>query len=308
MSVIKITEPYDARTVEDSGTELKATRVFDVEFNNQGDPVARPILALKARTTLLSVPQIGDKHPAANYLYCVRRNVSVVSQFVYKVSCSYSSISVQTGQNEDPLRQKPEISWTFNTLDERVDRAIARIEPAPLPEPNINIAITNSAGQSFDPPITKMVSDLVLHYVRNERSFSMNDAFKYINKVNSSTFLGAPPGTVMCMVYTGDKVYDEKYGDYYHMTYEFNFRIEKVAGKRYGWIRRILDEGLYKETGTNEDGTQKLELIKDDDNVGVVVPLKMDGNGSRLKKVADDVFLAYQLYEKVSFAPLNIRV
>jgi len=297
MSVTKITEPYNERTVEDSGTELKATRVFDVEFNNQGDPVARPILALKARTTLLSVPQIGDKHPAANYLYCVRRNVSVVSQFVYKVSCSYSSISVQTGQSENPLSQKPETRWTFNTADEPVDRTIN------------DAAITNSAGQSFDPPITKPVHDLVLQYSRNEQSFSPMKALKYKGKVNSATFLNAPPGTVMCTVFDGDKVYDEKYGEYYRVTYEFQFRLDEVEGKRYGWKRRILDKGLYKKLDeNNEDGTPKLEIIKDADSGGMIVEVNLDGEGGVLKDGLKSVFLEFDLFEKVSFSPLNIRV
>lgn len=302
MAVIDITESWAEREVNETYDSRTAVRTFTVKFDNNDNPIARPILALTARdpATGLTIPQLGHQHPYDRFLYVKNRKVKTYEgAFVYEVTCDYSTISTERREKTpDPLKQKPGIRWTFVTNEERIDRDIK------------GVAITNSAKQSFDPPITKPIHDLALQYDRNDRYFSPTRALKYKGKVNSDTFLGAPPGTVMCTIFDADKVYDEENGDYYHVTFEFQFRLEEVLGKRYGWLRRILDEGYYEESDTekNEDGTPKLIPIKDDNSQHVVVPVKLDGNGGILKVGADDFFKTFELYDKISFSDLGIRI
>lgn len=311
MSVISVIEDWKGLTSRTDATGRTAPRTFDIVFDSHDDPIARPILAKTARDpdTKISIPPRGTRHPHDRGMY-VQTIFAEPKEgpFHFKVTCIYSTKSSSGGGQgaENPLKKKPEIEWDFNVTSERIDRAIAlvktnggRVE---------NIAITNSAGQSFDPPISDDIYDLALRYARNERNFDPIKAVEYIDHVNSNTFLKAPPGMVKCTVFKGTKVYDDEFGDYYAVFYEFQFRLQKVKGKRYGWLRRILDEGYYKEDGTNNDGTPKLVPIKDDDVNPVTVPVKLDGSGGIKKSSADDVFLTYETKPSVSFSPLNIEI
>ncbi len=300
MAIKKVTENWQKRTVEETAGERIAVRLFDVDFDNRDKPEARPILALNAVTSECSVPQQGAQHPFDRGMYLARKSVETAEgAFRYQVTCSYSTLTL--GELENPLREKPQIHWTFVTTDEPVDKDIN------------GKAILNSALEPFDPPITKPVHDLALQYTRNERRYNQMTALKYKGKINSNTFLDAPPGTVMCTVFDADKIYDEKYGDYYRVTYEFQFRLEEVGGKKWGWRRRILDAG-FRELVEIADttGEPHWENIKDEDGNPVSQPVPLDGDGMKLhptgKWPPDGYFLEFELHEKVSFSPLNIKV
>ena len=315
MAIKTVTESWEKRTVEDTRTETTAVRTFSVEFDTGDDPVARPILALRHA----GIPQYGNEHPFRRGMYVKTRSVNVIGAFVYEVTVNYSSAaeSGSTEKEENPLKQKPKINWTFNTSSEPIDTAIALIEP----KNTKNVVITNSSGEPPDPPINADKHDLVLQYSRNERTFKPMIAIRYKGAVNADTFLGSPPDTVKCTVFDAEKVYDDKWGDYYKMTYEFQFRIEEVDGKKYGWNFRTHDKGFYECDSINKDGTPHLVPIMDDGAPAdpqadppaeevqpqrITEPVALNGKGRKKKKNEKDVYLVYQICPKVSFSSLNI--
>lgn len=292
MPIINIKEDWEKRTVEETLDEKTAIRAFTVEFDERDNPVIRPLLVLLASTPTLSVPQKGDWYPGDDFLRVVKRTVRPYQgPLVYEVTCNYHRSRFRKGDEsaEDPVIKKPEISWLSAVTNEPIDRDID------------GEAITNSAKQSFDPPITREVYDLVLRYVRNERNFNHRHASEYKGAINSDSFLGFAEELVMCTVFDGQKIYDETRGDYYQVTYEFQIRYD-------GWKRRVLDEGFAEKIGTDDDNKPEHEENLDINTRKLSEPIKLDGNGRKLADGAEDVFIPFDVYHKRPFSAFRIRV
>lgn len=298
MPVINIKEDWEKRTVEETLDERTAARIFTVEFDEGDNPVIRPLLALLATTPTLSVPQKGNHYPGDDFLRVVKRTVKTYQgPLVYEVTCSYLHRWGERDESaEDPLIKKPEISWLSAVTNEPIDRDIE------------GYAIMNSAGEAFDPPITREVYDLVLRYVRNERNFNPRNASEYEGAINSDSFLGLAEGMVMCTVFDGQKIYDETRGDYYQVTYEFQIRYD-------GWKRKIFDKGFGEYLGKNEDGSPDWKEFLDENGHKLSEPAYLDGNGRRLPGetnlvhyLENAVKLEFDLYRKKPFSALKIRV
>ena len=303
--ITKVTEPWGDWSLSATETERKTDRIFVVEFDNDDNPLARRVLAQNARcpVTGLTVPAYNSKYPYDEGLILIDKQVSQNEKdgpCICIVRCSYLSLAYKkTGQ--DPLKEKPQISWTFATTDEPIDRDIK------------GKAILNSAYESFDPPITQAKHDLVLRYVRNEKRFDPIEALKYLGKTNSNMFLGAPQNTVKCESWEGEKIYNEAYGDYFRVTREFHFRLDEINGKRWGWVRRILDQGCRELIGFLSTGEPDYQNILDHQGDTVTQPVPLDGNGMQLHPKDGEwppaaVFLEFDTYENISFSPLNIRI
>jgi len=298
MPVISIKEDWERRTMEETLDERTAIRVFTVKFDEGDNPVIRLILTLLASTPTLSVPQKGDHYPGDDFLRVVKRTVKTYQgPFVYEVTCNYlHRWGGGDEEAEDPLIKKPEISWLSAVTNEPIDRDI---------EGN---AVMNSAGEAFDPPITKEFNDLVLRYVRNERNFNQRRASEYKGAISSDSFLGFAEGTVMCTVFDGQKIYDEKRGDYYQVTYEFQIRFD-------GWKRKIFDKGFGEYLGKNEDGSPDWREILDKDGHKISEPAYLNGSGKKLPGetnlvhyLKNAVKLEFDLYRKKPFSALKIRI
>ncbi|MGA1979455.1 MAG: hypothetical protein ABSG99_02665 [Sedimentisphaerales bacterium] len=313
MAIKSVIESWENRTVKETATERTTIRTFTVEFDTNDNPIARPILALKARDpqTGLAVPPYGAQHPFDGYMFVINREVKPAEgAFVYEVTCNYSNDPAGTEQTQDPLIRKPEISWTFVTSDEPIDRALARIEPGTR---KIDVPILTSAGEAFDPPPTDEMHDLVLRYVRNVRVFDQLQASRYKGSVNSDMFLGFGPGHAKCAVFDGDKIYDDKYGEYYKKTYEIHFRVVVINGKKYGWVKRTLDQGYWELSDeTDEEGNHKYRRALDLDGNPLSGSVPLNGNGKFLfpSEIAagNVVYLVFETRPKLPFSALNIKV
>jgi len=295
MAVIKITE--DRNREASFGLDGKSTnRIFQVTFNTADDPEKRPLLALTASHDDITIPRMYQRHPGEAWLFVKNKTSRTIGPFDYEVTVEYGWPEIsQNSEGEpfaDPLDQEPEINWDFDVTNEPIDRDI------------YGKPITNSAGHSFDPPLTEPVYDLVLHYQRNQPGFDPIFADSFINHTNSDRFLGFDPGLVLCTIFKGDRKRAAGL-IYWTVTLEFKFRPQTVSDVNYGWLRRILDEGYMKRTGTNEDGTPKLERIKDFNNETVTEKVKLNGNGGILPD--PDRTAAYWLtFETKNTAPFSL--
>ncbi|NIP28171.1 MAG: hypothetical protein GWN55_11580, partial [Phycisphaerae bacterium] len=204
----------------------------------------------------------------------------------------------------------PEVSITFADSNEQIDTDTE------------GIPITNSAGESFDPPITKPYSDMIIRYTRNEQTFDRLVAADYKNAVNSDTFLGFDAGHVMCTMFEADQMIAGTL-TYYKVRYEFRVRYDEVKTKDsggstqtqvFGWKKRIRDEGYRERTGeTNPDGSPKYSPIQDENGQNVSQPHLLDGSGKKLKDsviqdppLPETCFLKFEVHKKRAFSTLNI--
>ena len=299
MSIINVTEgPSPDTTAGIDGAS--ASRIFHVQFDESDDPAIRPQLAWGAA----GIPEIYQPHPFSSWLYVQNKTVRKIGGFDYEVTVNYTTSSKQDSNESeliDPLSRPPEIEWNFTVSNEKIDRDIE------------GKAIVNSAGESFDPPITKDVYDLVLRITRNQSNFNHLQAAEYIGAINSDYFYGFEPGMVRCTNYSGRKI---RVGSlsYWQVTYEFQIRYAEVSGVNTGWKRRILDQGMHTYDGLDDEGYVKWKKIpvKDDkgNNVPTSEPFPLDGNGNKLPgarhTAREHEFEEFDIYPSLSFSILGL--
>lgn len=320
MSVIKVIGDWEHQTVREEVVVgqnqvpkiiLTAECAFDVEFDNADEPASRPILARIANDGTTHVPYIYEAHPYDQWLFAKSKNVDIKGPFHFRVIVHYDcELDISRQVPISPTLQTPDVSWSFAGSNEPIDTD------------TLGIPITNSSGESFDPPITKGHSDLVLRYARNEETFDRSVAADYKDSVNSDTFLGFGAGHVKCTMFEADQM---RAGTltYYRVRYEFRIRYDEVKTKDasgdvqtvvFGWIKRIRDEGYRERTGeTNPDGSPKYSPITDENGQNVSQPHLLDGSGKKLKDsviqsppLPESCFLKFQVDKLRPFSVLNI--
>lgn len=302
MSVIKVTELWKGQASVNQGHEKQSVRTFEVKFNSSDTPAARPVLALTATDGTTSIPAYGAVHPGSSIQFVREKSVSeTVSPLIFRVTVIYRNAAGFTSRKEpddnvNPLSRDTEISYSFADEDVQIDEDID------------GNAITNSAGETPDPPITKTVSDLLIEVVNNESSFSATTAMNYKNKVNSSSFMGFAAGLVKCEDYSGTKMYDSVYGEYWQVRKVFRVRYASVGGVNKGWKKRLLDQGFRETDGTDDAGKPKYKAITAADDDGKLIPVSepvlLNGSGAKLADAGTPVWLEYDVYDEASFSGL----
>jgi len=280
MAAIEVTEDYKGlnvhTTTEGQDIEVSYVRSFDVLFTDDSVPITeRPIVAFKDN----NVPQEWSLHPHDAKLFCNSKELVVVSPFFYRVNVFYKSMP-------RPFSESAIETWDFATSTEPIDKDIR------------GYPITNSAGESADPPVTKDFYDLVLRINRNSSHFDEEQASRYIGTVNADTFKGFRPGIVKCTMIQGTPA-RAGYINYFVETYEFIIRWD-------GWWLRVLDEGFREITEVDPDGYPIYEVFKDKDGVPLSQPVLLDGYGNKLKDGVDTVFLEFEILRKMEFSRLGL--
>lgn len=291
MAVLKIVESWKDRTADITPTELKAKRGYTVEFDDEDDPVVRPLMAYWANDGTTAIPNIYDSHPYDSRVYCESKHVDTIGPFLYKVMVNYTSpLSKDTGLPVTPLLVEPRWTWTFATSNEPFDR-----------DEDGN-PITNSADEAFDPPVTKDYHDLVLHIERSEAAFDPLKAYQYKGAINSDIFLGFPAGRVLCAIWNGDKA---QAGDliYYKVAYEFHIRFD-------GWKMKLIDKGFREKDGENPDGTPAYIPITNKDGTISSQPALLNGSGKKLTQAqitaGDLSILEFTINRSLPFSVMNL--
>ena len=291
--------------------EYHATRVFQVPVSDVNDT---PIMAETAN----GIPQLGEAYPGDDS----RRVVSVIAKpssetrLVYVVTCEYSTTATEnnTGSNDNPLAEPAEIIWDFEESNE------------PRYVDGNGYAILNSAGMTFDPPPTFIISDPVLIVSQNLATFSAALAIQYKDAVNSDYFFG-PPGQAKCKGRSGSKQFRNNV-TYWRVTTRIVFREVYTTGSvpifgtinPGGWYQAILDEGKYTHitpsapTASNPAGGSDKKPILDSSAKQVIDPVRLDGEGNRLPQSDpygvnySSVFRFVPPFKSLPFAALNLPV
>lgn len=297
MAIVKVTGNWEGFEVDAGADGADATAFFDVVFDSDTPSAQRALLAWSATDGTTSVPQLYSPHPHSSTLFVRNKRVSAQKgPFHYRTYVYYSTRQVSpAGDSQfdpfaDPLAKPWEVEWGFVTTNEPVDRDI------------YDKPILNSVGESYDPPVMREFSDLMLTIRRNEADFNYARAADYKDAVNSDFFYGFAPGLVRCVNYSGRRAFTGVIF-YWQVTYTFQMR-------RGSWLRRILDQG-YRTKVLASGGAVTVEAIEDDAGNKVSQPWPLDGNGYKLPQSTIDAgsafWLGFEIYHLLPFSVLGLQ-
>ena len=280
MTVTYVGELAEARTA----TNSKGIRTYERGFR----------LTTSARTdnaanvgSNASLPIIGNTHPGDAKAFCTDLRVRCVRGWrIWEVTASYSSErELNTAAASDPAR----ITWDSEQF--------AKVAT----QDRDGYAITNSAGEYFDPPAEIDDSRRVVTIEKNLASVP-TWILDYQDAVNSDTFtvdgVSIAIGTAKMQKVTVGPV-EERNGTSFR-TVRFTISLQ-----RDGWALKILDAGYTKK---NADDNTKREQATLDDGTDPKLPVLLDGNGDVLNNPSPvtAVFRTFNVYQARTFASLPL--
>jgi len=233
--------------------------------------------------------------------FCVSQNpkevsriihpVTGVNSIIWEVPCSFdSNVDASEDQNQPPEAKTPQIRWYGESEEETLEKDLITEEP-----------IRTDAEEPLIVTTQNVIA--VLEVKRYEfYPFDPNIIIDYGNHVNSSTFYGAPLGTVLMMPPEAQEESIEGI-KYVQVTYRMKFKIRKfpVEGIQVQtWKARVLHVGYkYK----NDDG--KIAIYEDKDGNPAQVFLE-NGTGKKLDTGEDPQFKEFNRYPWADFNDLNL--
>jgi hypothetical protein len=277
-------------------------------FDSSGQAVTRPFYVLSDAPATdwpfaiqsatyggTSIPQIGDVHPGASRLrvrnhdlrpegdgtktlvlvrYDTRTDIAGLTFNSFGFGSNGSGQNPPTGQSyafvEDPLERVPKLSFR--------EEFIQVIKRADLVSDNDGSSwtacagMTNSAGQTFDPPIVEDKPIMVGVLTKNLTTFNLAIARSYSGAVNSDVFCGFAPRYCLLKSWTGERIFESNVW-YWRHTFEVWFNDTE-------WDEDILDQGLgYLDGG-------ELTAATDPNDYTHGQPVRLDGSGGIIASAA----------------------
>ncbi|NBQ49120.1 MAG: hypothetical protein EBY40_00220 [Marivivens sp.] len=207
-------------------------------------------------------------------------------------------------ENEDPLQDRPDIRWGSRTV---------RL-PVKFTNDNPQQAITNSAGEDFDPLPEEDFQILVYEYSHNIANYSEAQASGYRGAINSDSFTlaGLSLGPYEARIQSISAQNAERNGIRY---WRESVTVEIVDD----WRLTLVDEGLRKKSAAAAGDGPGAEVYLGDGNFGKVEPILdafgnpvfekvlLDGNGGVLQG-GNPVLLRFNTAAKPlrAFGPLGL--
>jgi hypothetical protein len=175
-----------------------------------------------------------------------------------------------------------------------------------------NQLFVNTAGDPFVPSFTFPSSDTVLTYTRNELNFDIEKAAGYNYAVNSDSFLGYPPLSVLCLPIRARKMYKGSV-NYCRVTYRFRFKAKKlvplgddpeVATEEFDfWYPvKILNVG-YREKVSGK----LLHITDDGTGHAPSHPVLLNADGTKAALDADPIYVERIMHRKRSFSDILVN-
>lgn len=182
---------------------------------------------------------------------------------------------------EDPLSRPPDISFGFVEWEEIVDEDIS------------NNPVVNTAGDAYDPPVTRQNHLAVLSVSRYESTFNALLASQYKDSVNSDVFFDAPVGTAKIMDISAAREWSQFNQAYiWRVNYEFQFDPR-------GWTKKVLNQG-YRQLVS---GARRQILI---DGAPATFPCLLDSAGALLAPTGTPVYRTFTVYPTLAFSTLGL--
>lgn len=190
---------------------------------------------------------------------------------------------------DDPVNEPWKIIYDSDDIEEVIEED----ESSPAKD------IVNSAGQPFDPPVTRPRALGTLSVERNVNTIDIKAVQQlYLNKVNDAVWAGEAEATVLCKKIRAEAQYGN--GKWYaKVNYFFLIDREKT------WRRKVLDMGR----GVVSNG--RLLVASDEDLRQYTEPVKLDGAGAILEPpTAKGIYIpqsgGFMFYAEVGFSGLGL--
>lgn len=173
--------------------------------------------------------------------------------------------------------------------------------------------ILNSAGDPFDPPLTRPLSTPIATITRTLSSFDPNWINQFKEHTNNATWCDFPADTVLCKDLTADKVYDPDWGVLWPQTIVLAFRpivttdttdpstpwVTKTSTLLAGWNQQVLNAGFRQKVGT------VLQQIRTD-GAPAPTPALLKADGTAAAPSDDPVYLTFETREQADFSLFNL--
>lgn len=210
------------------------------------------------------LPSIGSAHPSVPGMICTDISADPLGDdgfnFLVTVEWGTQSSSGVTGGVTNPLSQPAIYTYGFAVSTE------------PVYIDKFGNPITNSAGETYDPPVEIEVYDAVVTVEKNIPSFDAGLAKYMVGGVNVATWYGCPPRTARINNVEASQEREDTV-DYWKVRAEIQLREDT-------WDIWIIDQG-YQEIRT-VNGETKVYLILDDQGRPKNTPTLLDGSGGKL--------------------------
>jgi hypothetical protein len=187
----------------------------------------------------------------------------------------------------NPVDQPVDVSFNWQVFEQVVD--VARD-----PSSGNFVPVVNSAGDPFDPPVTRDNLRGILRVAWNSLSFNPASFFANGNKVNSDVWNGFPAFSIkFSPPNMPQRLYSQFLGqNYYRLEAEFAFNPNDK-----GWNAFPIDRG-YRAL----NGSGNLFKIFDINGQPLSQPALLNGSGIVLTSLASFVQLEFQVYDSITFA------
>jgi len=255
MTVTSIEESWSGddgstQAATDGTGSSSASRKFTVTVNNL--PTADSSLTVLGHP---SVPKVNSSHPTHLYFRCEGVDATRVSPILFEVVASYST---ETADPEDnPLNEPPDITFSSTSVDGPVDEDI---DGDPIQTIN---------GEPIH-GVTMPFADMEANITKNILTFNPVSIYVYTNAVNSTTFMGFPPGVVRCSKVSAKQVITEQLS-YWTVSVTVQFRKPVNTTDEKSWWKRVRHEGL------------KVKVVDPDSGLDTYPPV-LDENGKEITK------------------------
>lgn len=225
--------------------------------------------AQAALQQLQLIPLEGDAHPDNAALIC--RTVKVVreSPIFYTVEANYQSNTITAGGSlgDQPWNQPATTTYRSVSSDEETDFDFnGRL-------------IANPGTFELVTGVTKRISDIVAIIKRDFLVFSGPTIRTYMDKTNTDSYLGFPPGEgLVWSIEAEPQTYQQT--TYYTVTAEILFRTPLQTTSDKAWYNRRAVKGFYELVQDFPIDRRVRSL--DDDNEPVTEPVLIDQSGYRI--------------------------
>lgn len=278
-------------------------RGFYVETNDDATTEYQIRTAVDPNTGV-TIPQPFEAHPSFAYVFV--RNVDArpltrnCSKY-WTVIVTYEGLNI--GSQTDPVNELPLERWASRQNEELADHDV---DGKP---------ILNTAGQPYDPPLTRPRSTWLMIFECN--ILNLNTAYwsGYLDHISSATFKGFPKYTCMLRSVEATPRVRGTFR-YFRLTLQFEFKSNRLKNpatgewEEWGHVKKVLNAGYYliEATGPHGADHKKREVIGADGHPSrQPVPISADGQSvvDALANPADVVFNTHRVVEEVDFNTLS---
>jgi hypothetical protein len=232
--------------------------------------------------TASDIPSVGDNHPSRSYTRC--KSISAVRDG--KNACLWL-VNVKWGSTTEGMTG----TWDEHLEIDGVEFTQDAYFAFDATDGTTEIAVANSAGQAFDPTLTKTFYDSEIKINFCSRSVPVDAISACLGGINSDTVSFTVLGVAMSYAAKTLKLVAAPYqtvyenGDnYWKIAYTIRYRADT-------WVDKVIDQGY----ATIDSDTGDLKIIKDADGNPLNAPAKLDGSGQQLDSGGDPVYLQFQV-------------